>query len=84
MTDNAPFIVYERAGENSKRIISFDYNEDGTKYVADILESDDDDLLWEVFAERFPTVTHLRTGWDTIEEADCLTLREAAEAVLGA
>ena len=80
--DATPYIKYERTDSAAMRIITIEFSADGHAYVADIFESADHDSLWEFWAERFPNVNCVYVGDGQIEEADCLTVREAAEAAL--
>lgn len=78
--DKTPYIKYERSSGDVMRIITIEFSADGNAYVADIFESSDLDALWQFWGERFPHVSHVYVSEGYIEEADCLTVREAAEA----
>lgn len=79
--ENTPYIKYERGDGDVMRIITIEFSAEGNAYVADIFESSDLDALWQFWGERFPHVSHVYVGEGRVEEADCLTVREAAEAV---
>lgn len=79
-------LILEAAGEDKTRAVIIDVTEPGRFFVANIFEADaaNIDALWSLIADLHPNLNAVRTPDGEIIEADCLTLREAAEAVFAA
>lgn len=85
MSDYIEFIVLEKFQENDidqTRAIIFERDtESGYTSVKDILQSDDENLLWEAIEDKHDlTKMHAVNADGEPEMPDCLTIREAAEA----
>ena len=80
---NTLAISLESTGENVRAII-LEQDAAGKRWVVEIYESSPSlvDDLWSHISYKHPTLTHVAMDgvW---EEADCLTVREAAEAYFG-
>jgi len=73
-------LTYELTDENAHRVTVY-VREVGDTYneICDIFESDCPDTVWDVIALQYPNVNAVLVGNDFID-ADCLSIREAAEA----
>lgn len=82
----AEALILEAVGEDKTRAIIIDVSEPGRFFVANIFEADaaNLDALWALVADQHPNLNAVLTPDGEIIEADCLTLREAAEAVFSA
>lgn len=76
-------ITLEKADTGATRALIIARDDDGSKMVADIYEADDAhlDVMWSLVADCYPGLTHVLVDGEFVD-ADCLSVREAAEAAL--
>ena len=73
-------ITLEATNTDNTRALIFAQNEGG-KYVENIFEADAEniDAMWDLISYQYPTLNCVLVDGEFID-ADCLTIREAAEA----
>lgn len=73
-------ITLEKAGIENTRAVIIAQTETG-KYVENVFEADPENLdaMWSLIADQYPSLTNVLVDGEFVE-ADCLTVREAAEA----